>query len=461
MKRFLLSILIFFSLVNHAISQAGITVESITLTPKTQAERLAIATPKLGQSVYQKDGIVGIYTYNGTAWVGSSGLTGATGATGLNGVNGTNGTNGANGLSAYQVWVNSGNVGTTTDFLNSLKGATGLTGATGAIGATGLTGATGAIGATGLTGATGEIGATGLTGATGLIGATGANGLSAYQVWVNSGNVGTTTDFLNSLKGATGLTGATGAIGATGLTGATGAIGATGLTGATGAIGATGLTGATGAIGANGKSFFQGTVNPISGLGVDNDSYLNNSSGDFFEKVVGVWTLRTNIYGRGNFGDGKMGFQAIDHNGWVRMDGRLKTTLTATQQAVLLTIPALSSGTTLPVIADKVMVGVSATKLINSSGGLATATLTQANLPAINLIGGSHNHSTGLSSWSSNLSANGGERFFGTSGVNGSSASSVTSNPSGNLTIPLGGSGIAIPVQDPYIAMNGFVYLGN
>jgi hypothetical protein len=55
-----------------------------------------------------------------------------------------------------------------------------------------------------------------------LQGATGADGKSAYQVWLDAGNTGTVTDYLNSLKGDVGDTGATGATGASGTDGTNG-----------------------------------------------------------------------------------------------------------------------------------------------------------------------------------------------------------------------------------------------
>ena len=50
-------------------------------------------------------------------------------------------------------------------------------------------------------------------GAAGAAGADGTNGLSAYEIWINEGNVGTEQDFLDSLVGATGPAGADGAPG--------------------------------------------------------------------------------------------------------------------------------------------------------------------------------------------------------------------------------------------------------
>jgi hypothetical protein len=53
-----------------------------------------------------------------------------------------------------------------------------------------------------LTGPAGETGATGPQGPIGLTGPAGANGLSAYQIWLNEGNTGTESQFLNQLSGS-------------------------------------------------------------------------------------------------------------------------------------------------------------------------------------------------------------------------------------------------------------------
>jgi hypothetical protein len=87
-------------------------------------------------------------------------------------------------------------------------GATGSTGATGAKGDTGLTGETGPQGDTGATGATGDQGPTGATGDQGPIGDKGDPGLSAYEVAVDNGFVGTEAEWLASLVGAPGTNGA-------------------------------------------------------------------------------------------------------------------------------------------------------------------------------------------------------------------------------------------------------------
>lgn len=89
-------------------------------------------------------------------------------------------------------------------------------------------------------------------------------------------------------------------------------------------------------------------------------------------------------------GDIKFGFQTADHAGWVKLDGRLKSTLTATQQAQA---TALGIGTNLPNATDKVLKQKSSG--VNTTGGGNTASILQANLPNINLTAlsaGGHNH---------------------------------------------------------------------
>ena len=53
----------------------------------------------------------------------------------------------------------------------------------------------------------------GLQGPAGANGTIGVDGKSAYEIWIEEGNVGTEQDFLNSLVGATGATGPAGANG--------------------------------------------------------------------------------------------------------------------------------------------------------------------------------------------------------------------------------------------------------
>ena len=106
------------------------TAKGFLVPRMTSAQKDAISSPATGLMIYQTDGTVGFYYYNGAAWVQAIGPAGATGTTGPSGAD----------------------------------GATGAAGATGSAGATGATGATGGVsgitvGTTTITsGTTGSIG---------------------------------------------------------------------------------------------------------------------------------------------------------------------------------------------------------------------------------------------------------------------------------------------------------------
>ena len=95
----------------------------------------------------------------------------------------------------------------------------------------------GPAGPQGPAGATGATGPAGNTGATGPAGTSGSNGLSAYQVWLQLGNTGTEANFIASLKGPTGAAGPQGPAGTTGATGPAGTSGAAGPAGTSGSNG--------------------------------------------------------------------------------------------------------------------------------------------------------------------------------------------------------------------------------
>jgi predicted nucleic acid-binding Zn-ribbon protein len=181
-----------------------------------------------------------------TGSIGPAGPTGAEGSIGPigpTGATGSQGPQGATGLQGAQ-----GPTGPTgQDGAQGVTGPTGVQGPTGPQGLIGLQGPTGLQGAQGPTGAQGETGPqgpTGLKGATGPTGSQGSvgqDGLSAYEIWLATGNSGNEQDFINSLAGAQGPVGATGAQGLQGLQGVTGAQGPIGATGPQGIQGQAGI----------------------------------------------------------------------------------------------------------------------------------------------------------------------------------------------------------------------------
>ena len=191
------------------------------------------------------DGKDGLNGQNGKDGVdGKDGLNGADGKDGANGTDGKDGVNGQDGVdgkSAYQIWLDNGNTGTETDFLNWLKGKDGTNGTDGKDGVNGADGKDGVDGQDGVDGksayqiwldngntgteadfltwlkgkdgANGTDGKDGVNGADGKDGANGQDGVdgkSAYQIWLDNGNTGTETDFLNWLKGKDGTNGVDG-----------------------------------------------------------------------------------------------------------------------------------------------------------------------------------------------------------------------------------------------------------
>lgn len=112
-----------------------------------------------------------------------AGKQGETGTPGKDGNNGVDGKDGQPGKSAYELAVEQGFKGDLTSWLSSLKGKDGQNG---------------------------HDGKDGTNGQPGPAGKNGQDGKSAYQVWLDKGNKGTETDFLNSLVGPRGEQGPAG-----------------------------------------------------------------------------------------------------------------------------------------------------------------------------------------------------------------------------------------------------------
>ena len=103
----------------------------------------------------------------------------------------------------------------------------------------------------------------------------------------------------------------------------------------------------------------------------------NRDSGDYdrvyYKMVAG--NLPINQY---SLGDVKTGIQTGDHNGWVKLDGRLKSTLTASQQTQA---TVLGIGANLPDATNAVLMQSSGT--LGTVTGSMSATIAQNQLPNI------------------------------------------------------------------------------
>jgi hypothetical protein len=91
-------------------------------------------------------------------------------------------------------------------------------------------------------------------------------------------------------------------------------------------------------------------------------------------------------------GDIKSGIQTADHNGWIKLDGRAKSTLSASQQA---RATALGIGANLPDASNTYLSQNGAA--LGTISGSNSVVLSQANLPNVNFTGttgnnGNHSH---------------------------------------------------------------------
>lgn len=201
----------------------------------------------------------------------------------------------------------------------------------------------------------------------------------------------------------------------------------------------------------------QVTALPSSGNRAGQVVYLT-TSGRYFYYGGTSWQP---IYQQVNtYGDVKYSFQTTDHNGWVLMDGRAKTTLTATQQAAA---TALGFGESLPDLSDKTIVGTSGSKPLGGTGGNASISIAQNQLPDVTLTtstNGAHTHTAGTST-TYLLSLVG---VIGYQILNSTTNTTTTSSSgSHNHTTSSINGGVtqqSLNIQNPYMAVNGFVYLG-
>ncbi len=184
-----------------------------------------------GASAYEiwiKAGNVGSEQDFLNSLMGDQGEKGEKGDVGDQGVAGLDGNDGD---SAYQLWLDAGNSGSIDDFLTSLVGPQGLQGLQGPQGEQGIQGEQGPQGDPGIEGPQGEQGDKGDKGDQGDPGLAGVDGASAYQLWLDAGNVGTIDDFLASLIGEQGDQGIQGEQGLQGLQGVAGIQGDPGING--------------------------------------------------------------------------------------------------------------------------------------------------------------------------------------------------------------------------------------
>jgi hypothetical protein len=147
-------------------------------------------------------------------------------------------------------------------------------------------------------------------------------------------------------------------------------------------------------------------------------------------------TFWVNTQAMASVGDVKSGIQNADHSGWVLLDGRALTSLSASQQAAA---TAIGLAGNLPDAANSYLVQ-NGTALASVSGSNSVS-LTQANLPNVNFTGtaasaGGHNHggatgNAGGHNHTGTTSDNGQHSHSGSTSVNGSHSHSASVSGSG------------------------------
>lgn len=159
-----------------------------------------------------------------------------------------------------------------------------------------------------------------------------------------------------------------------------------------------------------------------------------------------------------NFGDVKTGIQSSDHSGWIKIDGRAKSTLTVGQQAQATT---LGIGANLPDATGSVLMQNGTA--LGSVSGTNSKTIAQSNLPNVSL-----NYARISSFSSDNLagSSSGAINTTGTAnlltGWTGNGRINLTSTNNNTTSSINGGiTQTALDITPRSLSVNTFIYLGN
>ena len=161
-----------------------------------------------------------------------------------------------------------------------------------------------------------------------------------------------------------------------------------------------------------------------------------------------------------NYGDVKTGFQSADHNGWIKLNGRLKSSLSSTQQAQA---TALGIGANLPNATNSFLVQNGTT--IGSVTSSNSKTISQANLPNINFptatssYNGDHSHSFTRPNGDQNYNNGSGNTWWGGS-WGSTNYTSTNGGHTHTVTVSSGGSGTALDITPQSLSVNTFIYLG-
>lgn len=167
-----------------------------------------------------------------------------------------------------------------------------------------------------------------------------------------------------------------------------------------------------------------------------------------------------------SYGDVKTGIQPADHNGWIKLDGRAISSLTASQQT---RATSLGLSGNLPDATNAFLVQNGSLGTVSGSN---SKTIAQSNLPNYNLpaattsTNGSHTHSITSKFDGNNAGLNnvGMDNLVGDDAWNPGATYTDNTNANGNhshsVTVNSGGGGVALDITPRSLGINTFIYLG-
>ncbi len=202
---------------------------------------------------------------------------------------------------------------------------------------------------------------------------------------------------------------------------------------------------------------YNGKVEVNLQAGVSYNVYNYATSGSFetndFDRVYYKLVAGNLPINQFNLGDIKTGMQTADHNGWIKLNGRAKSTLTASQQTQA---TALGIGTNLPDASNAYLVQNGTT--IGSVSGSNSISLAQNQLPNVTFTGqiAEVAHGAVIIAAASGV-------FSRVNGASWGNAGGGGNTETFNLSIPLNGGVTqqAINIAPKSLSVNTFIYLGN
>jgi hypothetical protein len=210
---------------------------------------------------------------------------------------------------------------------------------------------------------------------------------------------------------------------------------------------------------------YEGRVEANLTAGVTYNAQVVKSTGnrDYrdWDKIMYKMVAGNLPYNQYTLGDVKTGMQSGDHNGWIKLNGRLKSTLSSTQQTQA---TALGIGTNLPDATNAFLVQNGSA--IGSINGANTKTIAQANLPNVSLSGTTssdpgHAHTFPfVTTLNASWGIGGGGAGFNVAGTTTTSSSGIhahtltTSSINGNVPQT------TLDITPRSLSVNTFIYLG-